>query len=66
MTLIFLLIPLRSCLDFNKEYLLPGLPWWVQWLRLLTTSAGGPGLISAQGTRSHVLYLRILHAVTKT
>lgn len=26
----------------------------------------GPGSISAQGTRSHVLQLRILHAVTKT
>ena len=66
MTLTVLLIPLRSCLNFNKEYLLPGLPWWVQRLRLLTASAGGPGSISAQGTRSHELYLRILHAVTKT
>ena len=44
----------------------------VQWLRLCTPSAGGPGLISGQGTRSHMPQLRIctpqlkiLHAVAK-
>ena len=37
----------------------------VQWLRLLTLSAGGPGSIPAQGTRSHVPPLKILHAATR-
>ena len=44
----------------------------VQWLRLLTPSAVGPGLIPDQGTRSHVMQLRvcmlklkILRALTK-
>ncbi|TEA34995.1 hypothetical protein DBR06_SOUSAS9710069, partial [Sousa chinensis] len=44
----------------------------VQWLRLHAPNAGGPGLISGQGTRSHMLQLRvcmlqlkILHAATK-
>ncbi|TEA41560.1 hypothetical protein DBR06_SOUSAS6110029, partial [Sousa chinensis] len=32
----------------------------VQWLRFHVPSAGGPGLIPAQGTRSH------MHAATKT
>ena len=30
----------------------------VQWLRLHTLSAGGPGSIPGQGTRSHMLLLR--------
>ena len=30
----------------------------VQWLRLSTPSAGGPGLIPGQGTRSHMPQLR--------
>ena len=47
----------------------------VQWLRLLTPNAGGPGSIPGQGTRSHMLQLRvhinshtlkILCAATKT
>ena len=29
-----------------------------QWLRLQTPNAGGPGLISGQGTRSHMLQLK--------
>ena len=33
--------------------------WWVQWLRLCSPSAGGPGLIPGQGTRSHMLKLRV-------
>ena len=45
----------------------------VQWLRLCTPNAVGVGLIPAQGTRSHMLKLRvltpqlkILRATTKT
>ena len=30
-----------------------GLPWWIQWLRLYTLSAGGPGSIPGQESRSH-------------
>ena len=45
----------------------------VQWLRLHSPSAGGPGSIPGQGTRSHMPQLRgyvlqpkILHTATKT
>ena len=38
----------------------------VQWLRLLAPSAGGPGSIPGQGTRSHMPQLKIPHAATKT
>ena len=38
----------------------------VQWLRLCTLNAGGTGSIPGQGTRSHMLQLKILHASTKT
>ena len=45
----------------------------LQWLTLHTPNAGGPGLIPGQGTRSHMLQLRIpmpqlkiLHVATKT
>ena len=45
----------------------------VQWLRLSGSNAGGPGLISGQGTRSHIPQLRVLilqlkipQATTKT
>ena len=38
----------------------------VQWLRLLAPSAGGPGSILGQGTRSHMPQLKIPHATTKT
>ena len=37
----------------------------VQWLRLCTPNAGGPGSIPGQGTRSHMVQLKILHATTK-
>ena len=37
----------------------------VQWLRLRTPNAGGPGGIPALGTRSHMPQLKILHAETK-
>ena len=38
----------------------------VQWLRLRTPNAGGPGVIPGQGTRSHTPQLNIPHAATKT
>ena len=38
----------------------------VQWLRLHAPNAGGPSLIPGQGTRSHVLQLKVLHAAAKT
>ena len=38
----------------------------VQWLRLHTPNAGGPGSIPGQGTRSHMQQLKILYAATKT
>ena len=38
----------------------------VQWLRFLIPSAGNPGSIHSQGTRSHKLQLKIAHATTKT
>ena len=45
----------------------------VQWLRLHVSNAGGLGSIPGQGTRSHMLQLRvhmpkgkILHAASKT
>ena len=37
----------------------------VQWLKLHAPNAGGPSSIPGQGTRSHVLQLNILHAVSK-
>ena len=39
-----------------------GLPWWV---RLCGPNAGGLGLICGQGTRSHMLQLKIPHATTE-
>ena len=38
----------------------------VQWLRLHSPNAGGPGSIPGQGTRSHMPQLKIPHAATKT
>ena len=37
----------------------------VQWLRLLTPNAEGPGLIPGQGTRAQMLQLKIPHAAMK-
>ena len=34
--------------------------------KTLCSQCGGPGLISCQGTRSHMPQLKILHAATKT
>ena len=33
----------------------------VQWLRLHTSKAGAPGSVPGQGTRSHMLQLRVVH-----
>ena len=38
----------------------------VQGLTLHAPNAGAPGLIPGQGTRSHMLQLKILYAATKT
>ena len=38
----------------------------VQWLRLHAPSAGGLYSTPGQGTRSHMLQLKILNAATKT
>ena len=38
----------------------------VQWLKLHTPNAGGPGLIPGQETTSHTLQLKMPHATTKT
>ena len=38
----------------------------VQWLRLSALNPGDPGLIHGQGTRSHMLQLKIPHAATKS
>ena len=38
----------------------------VQWLRLHAPNAGGQGLITGPGTRSHMLQLQILHVSLKT
>ena len=44
-------------------------PTWaflvVQWLRLLTPNAGGPGSIPAPRTRSYMLQRKILHVTVK-
>ena len=37
----------------------------VQWLKLHTPNAGGPGSIPGQGTRSRMPQVKILHATTK-
>ena len=38
----------------------------IQWLRLHTPNAGGRDSIPGQGTRYHMLQLKIFHAATKT
>ena len=42
-----------------------GISLLVQWLRLCTPSAGGPGSIPCLGTTSHTPQLKILHAAMK-
>ena len=55
-----------------SKRILRGTSLVVQWLRLHTPNAGGPGLIPGQGNRSHMLQLRVRmpqlkipHAATK-
>ena len=50
----------------DKNILNSGISLVVQWLRLCAPNAGGPGSIPGQGTRSHVLQLKIPHSATKT
>ena len=38
----------------------------IQGLRFHAPNPGGPGSIPGQGTKSHTLQLKILHAATKT
>ena len=38
----------------------------VQWLRLCTSNAGGPGLIPNQGARSHITNNTVVPRVGKT
>ena len=66
-------INFRTLPSLQKETL--GVSLGVQWIRLYTPNAGGPGSIPSQGTRSSMLQLRvcmpqrrlkILHATTKT
>ena len=57
--------------NFAKKQKKPNKPSWsehpkttvtclvIQWLRLCTPNAGGTGLITGQGTRSHKLQLRV-------
>ena len=52
-----------SSIDTGPGFLLPkelicGTSLVVQWLRLRVPNAGGPGLISGQGTRSRMLQIR--------
>ena len=46
--------------DNNHNTYTPGTSLVVQWVRLCTPNAGGPGSIPGQGTRSH------MHATTKS
>ena len=52
--------------SFVKKWTILRTSLAVQWLRLHTPSSGGPGLIPGQGTRSHMLQLKIPHAASKT
>ena len=47
------------CNNFLKVPLGEQLPLGAQWLRLHAPNAGGPGSTPAQGTRSHLLQLRV-------
>ena len=49
---------LRNILDiFILKITVVRISLVVQWLRLCSPNAGGPGLILGQGTRSHMLQL---------
>ena len=56
---------LSLSLDIKKQSRM-GTPLVAQWLRLLTSNAGGLGLVPGQGTRSHVPQLKIPHVAIKT
>ena len=49
----------------GKE-ILTGASLVVQWLRLCTSNAGGPGLIPNQGARSHITNNTVVPRVGKT
>ena len=55
-----------SLLQSQQENRTPGISLEVQWLRLRTPNAGGPGSNPGQGTRSRILQLQIPHATTRT
>ena len=46
-------------LEFPSRWCFLGLPSWVQWLRLCAPNAGDLGVISAQGTGSHMLQVGV-------
>ena len=54
----------KKCWRLKKQK--TGTSLAVQWLRLCTPNAGGPGSISGQGTRSCMPQLRSPHAATKS
>ena len=54
-----------GCVDHFFKKLI-GTSLLVQWLRLHTSNAGDPGLITGQGTRSHTPQLRIFMSVLVT
>ena len=52
--------------EMNFKKYVSGTSLEVQWLRLCTPSAGGPGSIPGRGTRGHMLQLKISQATTET
>ena len=62
-----LISPYKRCFlkPFQSSWLSDWTSLVVQWLRLCAPSAGGSGLIPGQGTRYHMLQLKILYASTK-
>ena len=46
-------------MDFLAKAAITGISLVVQWLRLCTPNAGDPGSIPGQGTRSHMLQLKM-------
>ena len=55
----------RDC-ESKSDDLGQGTSLGIQWLRLYAPNAGGLGLITVQGTRSHMPQLEILSAAAKT
>ena len=51
---------------FGFQKIVSGTSLVGQWLRLHAPNAGDLGYIPGQGTRSHTLQLKILHAKTET